>query len=143
MKLLFKICVLMYFVSIIIGCSSVNKTNVSSRTAVLPYKADHNYSVVQESSPKFFNDIGSAIKWRDDQCILHQSAFDREAKVFDCYDGKAIMVKEAVYVIHGMISTPGGHDTIALKDLENAEKFLSDNGTGKIITFDTLVVSEQ
>ncbi len=29
------------------------------------------------------------------------------------------------------------------EDLESAEKFLSDNGTGMIITFDTLVVSEQ
>jgi hypothetical protein len=109
MKMFFKICILSYFVSVIIGCSGANKATVSSNASVLPHDNDLNYSVVQESLPKSFDDIGSALKWRDGQCILHQSAFDGGAKVFDYYSGKAIPVKEAVYVINSRISTSGGH----------------------------------
>ena len=143
MKMILKIFVLMYFVLVIIGCSSVNKANVSSNATVPVHETDHNYSVVQESLPKSFDDIGSALKWRDGQCILHQSAFDGGARVFDYYSGEAISVKEGVYVINRGTSTSGGQLTIAFKDLESAERFISENGAGKIITYDSLLGSEE
>jgi copper chaperone NosL len=143
MKIFVKIFVLLYFVSVILGCSGVNEATVSSTSSLSLHKTDHNYSVVQESLPRSFDDIGSALKWREGQCILHQSAFDGGANVFDYYTGEAIPGKEAFYIIKSRISTPGGHNTIAFKDMESYEKFLSGNGKGKIITLDSLIGSEE
>jgi hypothetical protein len=143
MRTLCTLCMLLCCVSIVVSCSGMHGVNASSRAAEFYDERDHYLSVIQESRPKTFEDIDRVLKWRDNQCILHQSAFDGGAKVFDYFTGEAIPVREGVYVIDSGIETSGGQRTIAFKDRDSAERFISENGTGTIVAYEALVGSEE
>lgn len=143
MRALYSYCLLLFICSIVGSCSGMHRTSETTGSPVFSERADHNLSVVQESMPKSFEDLDSALKWRGSQCILHQSAFDGGAKVFDYFSGEAIPVREGVYVINNELSTSGGQRTVAFKSLDGAERFLSENGRGTVVTYDVLIGSEE
>lgn len=92
------------------------------------------------STPVAFDDIGCALLWRENQCTAIQMSFDATAQVFDYYTEEALNAKDAFYVQDTKIKTPRGYGIAAFKDRESAEKFISENGKGKILTYDDLLM---
>lgn len=124
----------------LLSCQSTERTMDAAAIASGTGESEKShFSVTQTNSPKSFTDIGSALSWRDSQCVLHQTAFDCGAKVSDYYTGEKIAVRDAIYVSAFGIKTPGGYDLIAFEERKSAEKFLADNGRGKILTLDEVL----
>ncbi|UCG77221.1 MAG: nitrous oxide reductase accessory protein NosL [Nitrospirota bacterium] len=123
----------------LIAFISACKTSGDKQAILLFDPAEGHYAVTQPNAPNSFVDIGSALEWRKDQCVLHQSAFDGGAKVEDFITGEKVEASEATYVSGTSTKTPGGHNIIAFKDRGAAEKFISQQGRGKILRLDELL----
>lgn len=129
--------ILLTLVPLLTNCQSVRDSKISVSPEL------RNLSVRQiGESPSRFNTMSAALAWRDSQCILHQSAFDRSARVLDYYSGEEIDVKDAFYVAGPRSRESADSGIIAFRDLKSAERFRSENGSGRILTFDELITSE-
>ncbi len=123
---------------IFIGCQSTHNT---AKDTVPPGKEERKYvSVIQtKSEPESFDTIGSALQWRDEQCPIHQNAFDIGAMAFDYFTGEAIPVRDAVYVKGAGVLEPAEHDIIAFKDRAAADDFIAGKGKGQSLTFEDVL----
>jgi copper chaperone NosL len=100
------------------------------------------YSIIQldAEKPVSFDDIGHAVLWRENQCTAIQMSFDATAKVYDFNTQEELDISSAFFIINPDIKSPGGSGIAAFKDKQSAEKFISDKDTGKILTYDDLLL---
>ncbi len=100
------------------------------------------YSVVQldTKKPVSFDDIGHAVLWREDQCTAIQMSFDATAKVYDFNTQEELDISGAYFLRSPDIKSPGGSGIAAFKDKQSAEKFISEKGGGKVLTYDDLLL---
>jgi hypothetical protein len=135
-----KLFLIMLSSLMLVNCQSLERTKDATVASSKTGRSVRSHSsVIQPNSPKSCTDIGSAILWREQQCILHQTAFDSGAKIADYYSGEKIPVREALSVWGSGITTPGGRDMIAFEDRKSAEKFMEERGRGEILTFDDIL----
>ncbi len=87
--------------------------------------------VEQKKLTSYFDDVGCAIKWRASKCLLTQVTCDAVTYAFDYYSGEPVHVRSAYYVTGSSVKTPQRHGIVALKDEENAGKFLKEFGGNK------------
>lgn len=121
----------------ILSCSAAFLSDTTaSESAAVPKE---HFLVTQPSdTPSAFDDILEALRWRDSQCLLHQTGFDKTAVVRDYFSGDKIPVKDAFYVKGSSIVTPSGGDIISFADRDTAVRFMRDHG-GKIVTYDQII----
>jgi len=124
------------YLTLVLSCAAVS-ANKTATPSASPVPKEHHLVTQTSDTPSAFDDMIEALKWRDSQCVLHQSGFDRTAIVRDYFSGEKIPVKEAIYVKGSDITTPAGGDVISLLKREDAERFVNIHG-GTIVTYDYL-----
>lgn len=85
------------------------------------------------------NDIGSAVVQRNAFCAMEMVEFDNTAEAHDYFTEEAVTLRDSFFVVDSGVKTPLDYGILAFKDKESAEKFISEKGRGKVVTFDELV----
>ena len=93
--------------------------------------------------PADFDDIRCAFLFRNTLCAMDMMEFDSTAMVYDYYTGELTRMTAAVFVVDSRVKTPMDSGIIAFKDKASAERFLAEQGQGKIILFDAAAVDFQ
>ena len=84
-----------------------------------------------------FDDIGCSIEWRNKElCATELTSFDITARVFDFSTGRELEMAKAFYVVNK--SAPAGSKVIAFGVKQDAEKYVAELGTGKVVDFTLL-----
>lgn len=89
-----------------------------------------------------FDDLGCAVIWRNIQCALDQGRFDQVATARDFNDLSIILMSSSYYVLTDKLITPIKFGIAAFKDKSDAKKFISDHGTGQILSYTELIKLE-
>lgn len=135
--------VIVLFLSICsLAYSGDNKETICSRCGNEIKSDNMKYSVIQldAKKPVSFDDIGHAVLWREDQCTAIQMSFDATARVFDFNTGEKLTINAAYFIRSTDIQSPGGSGIVAFKERQSAEKLLSGKGSGKVLTYDDLLL---
>jgi copper chaperone NosL len=85
------------------------------------------------------NDIGCAVIQRNEFCAMEMLEFDSSAQAHDYYTQEPVSMQECFYVIDSGIETPMKYGIVAFKSKQGAEKFVSEQGKGKMISFEDLM----
>jgi len=93
-----------------------------------------------QSKKILFDDIGCGLKWREKQCSSGQGSFDSAALVYDFNTLEEITVNKATFVQSPAISSPMGFGLAAFADPAAADKFLTEKGAGKKLTYEELLL---
>jgi RNA recognition motif-containing protein len=102
--------------------------------------SDKKYSVKGDvNGPTSYGDIGCAFVKRKQYCAMEQISFDNTAEAHDYYSGESIRMSESFYVIESNTKTPMGYGIVAFKDIESANRFITERQKGKILTFDEIM----
>jgi hypothetical protein len=86
-----------------------------------------------------YDDIGCGVVSRNNECATRQGIFDSSAVVYDYLTGEQFLVEKAYFVLGTDIRTPQGYGIVAFKDREQAGKFSSEHGRGKVLRWFELV----
>jgi len=105
---------------------------------VTPFSITHR----PQSKKMLYDDIGCGLKWRAKQCSSGQGNFDSGAIVYDFNTLAEIPVGEATFVQSPAIATPMGSGLAAFANPADADKFLSQKGEGKRLTYQEVLLLE-
>ncbi len=86
-----------------------------------------------------FDDIGCAVVFRNNECIMRQGVFDSTAAAYDYLTGEPVPVEEAYFVLRTDVKTPRGYHIVAFKDKSQAEGFSAAHGKGTVAKWLQLV----
>jgi len=86
-----------------------------------------------------YDDIGCAVRARNEECATRQGIFDSNAVVVDYASGENLPAEKAWFVLKTDVATPRGFGIVAFKDKTAAVKFSADHGKGKVIKWFELV----
>jgi len=70
-----------------------------------------------------YNDIGCAVRARNEECATRQGMFDSNAKAHDYRTGEEIAVEKAFFVLTKDLRTPAGYGVAAFKEQAQADAF--------------------
>ena len=86
-----------------------------------------------------YDDIGCAIRARNEECASRQSMFDGAALAHDYASGAQLPADTLYFVLKTDIRTPRGSGIVAFGDKAEAERFSLGHGTGKVVKWYELV----
>ena len=89
-----------------------------------------------------FDDLGCTVIWRNIQCAIDQGMFDEVATARDFDDLSIIIMSNSYYVKTDKLITPIGFGIAAFKDKGSAKKFISQHGTGNLLSYWDLIKLE-
>lgn len=95
-------------------------------------------STAEVGVPVRFGDLGCAFVFRKTACATEQMNFDSSAIVHDYYTGETVKMESATFVLDEKLVTPLGFGIAAFKDKASAERYVTENGRGKIYSFAAL-----
>ncbi len=88
-----------------------------------------------------YDDIGCSIEWRNKElCATELASFDITARVFDFSTGRELEMAKAFYVVNEF--APAGSKVIAFGVKQDAEKYVAEHSTGKVVDFTALTELE-
>lgn len=122
--------------ALLLSCTTL-PGNKSTASAPLSVPKERHLVTQTHDTPSAFDDMTEALKWRDSQCLLHQSGFDRTAIVRDYLSGEKIRVTDATYVKGSDVVTPSGGDIISFSERAAADDFAKVHG-GQVFSYDEL-----
>lgn len=124
------------------GCASPsheNGTTLTTERGISTESSRHTHVIQKGATPSRFDSIEGALTWRDGQCVLHQSAFDGGAQVYDFVTGEEVPVREAIYVAGQAVEDETGHAVIGFKTRQRAERFVGSRGGLRVLSYDELL----
>lgn len=101
---------------------------------------DVKFSVIGSANGEVsVNDIGCAVIQRNEFCAMEMVEFDNTAEAHDYFTEEAVKLRGSFFVVDSGVKTPLDSGIVAFKNKESAEKFIAEQGRGKVVTFDELV----
>lgn len=101
------------------------------------------FSVIMPKVPGMeassYNDIGCAVRARNEECATRQGLFDSNALVYDFRSGEEIAAEKAFFVLTKDVRTPAGYGVAAFKDQAQADAFSAEHGKAKVVKWYLLV----
>lgn len=87
-----------------------------------------------------FSDIGCAILMREEMCAMETMKFENSAVVRDFFTGEETLMSAAYYAVGTGVPTPLGTDIVAFANEEDAERFVREKGSGKVMRYNDLLL---
>jgi len=86
-----------------------------------------------------YNDIGCAVRARNEECATRQGMFDSNAKAHDYLTGEEIGVEKSFFVLTKDLRTPAGYGVVAFKEQAQADAFAAEHGKAKVVKWYQIV----
>ena len=89
--------------------------------------------------PRGFHDIGSMLKWRNEQCMSTTMDLDENLIVRDYDTCEEVEIGSAFFLVRSGIETPHGNGIVAFKTREAAEKLQGSIPGSEVLDYDALL----